>query len=96
MYWSHDCLHWKHQERNLVKEPGTVPTDRTKGNHPDVAVSADGRAYLFYFTHQVGADAEGKPAGWKRHTVIQVAELELKDGTLTCDRNKPVKINLVP
>ena len=75
---------------------GTLPTDRTKGNHPDVVVSADGRAYLFYFTHQIGADAEGNPAGGKRHTVIQVAELELQDGILTCDRRKPVNIDLVP
>jgi beta-xylosidase len=96
VYSSDDCLHWKRQEHNLLKEPGTLPTDRTKGNHPDVVVSADGRAYLFYFTHQVGADAEGKPEGWKRRTVIQVAELELQDGTLHCDRNKPVNIKLVP
>jgi len=88
---SADGLNW-----GDPKDPGTLPTDRTKGNHPDVVVSADGRAYLFYFTHQVGADAEGKPAGWKRHTVIQVAELELQDGILTCDRNKPVDIDLVP
>jgi beta-xylosidase len=96
VYWSDDCLHWKHQEGNLVKEPGTLATDRTKGNHPDVVVSADGRAYLFYFTHQVGADAEGKSVGWKRHTVIQVAELQLQGGMLTCDRDKPVDIDLVP
>ena len=56
--------------------------------------TAERRAYLFYFKHQVGADAEGKPAGWKRHTVIQVAELQLQDGILRCDRNKPVNIDL--
>jgi beta-xylosidase len=96
VYSSSDCLNWVRQDSNLVQQPGTLPTDRTKGNHPDVVISSDGRAYLFYFTHQVGADAEGKPADWKRHTVIQVAELAVENGILTCDRDKPVHINLKP
>ena len=72
-----------------------METDRTKGNHADVVVN-NGRAYLFYFTHQVGMDAEGKDPEWHRHTVIQVAELENTGGILTCDRNKPVNIQLMP
>lgn len=93
VYRSNDCLNWKGQEDRLLEQPGTLPTDRTKGNHADVVVS-EGRAYLFYFTHQVGQDAEGKGADWHKHTVIQVAELKEKDGVLSCDRNAPVHIRL--
>ena len=95
VFRSDDCLNWKPQEDRLVEEPGTLPTDRTKGNHADVVVSG-GRAYLFYFTHQVGLDAEAKGPDWNRHTVIQVAELKYTAGELRCDRNKPVLIQLKP
>ncbi len=94
VYRSDDCLHWTAQEQRLVQQLGTIETDRNKGSHPDVVVSGD-RAYLFYFTHQVGLDAEGKGPGWQKRTFIQVAELEYRDGMLTCDRNKPVQINLL-
>ena len=93
VFRSDDCLHWKPREDRLVEQPGALPTDRTKGNHADVVVSG-GRAYLFYFTHQAGLDAEGKGPEWNRHTVIQVAELEYTDGKLKCDRNQPVHIQL--
>lgn len=95
VYRSDDCLNWKQQKERLVQQPGTLATDRTKGNHADVVVS-NGRAYLFYFTHQVGPDAEGKGPEWHKRTFIQVAELEYRDGALTCDRNKPVHIQLAP
>ena len=95
VYSSSDCLKWERQANNVLKEPGVVPTDRSKGSHADVVVSGD-RAFIFYFVHQRGADAEGKDAGWNRRTVIQVAELEYRDGAIVCDRNKPVPIALVP
>ena len=95
VYRSEDCLHWTEQSQRLVQQPGTIETDRTKGNHPDVVVSG-GRAYLFYFTHQLGLDAENKGPDWQKHTVIQVAELDYLNGTLTCNRNKAVHIRLLP
>jgi hypothetical protein len=49
---------------------------------------------MFCFTHQAGADAGGKDAAWSERSVIQVAELEYNDGGLTCDREKPVHIDL--
>jgi hypothetical protein len=92
---SDDCLHWVPQTARLLEEPGTIATDRVKGSHPDVVVSG-GRAYVFYFTHQSGEDAAGKDKDWTKHTVIQVAELEYRDGVLSCDRNRPVRVNLLP
>jgi hypothetical protein len=95
VFRSDDWLHWTRQPANLLQEPGTMATDLGRGSHADVVVSGD-RAYLFYFVHQGDKDAEGKERTWQRHTVLQVAELEYKDGILTCDRNKPVYIDLQP
>src|SRR5215216_6161418 len=89
VFRSTDCLAWTRQATNLLKEPGTVETDRSKGSHADVVVSG-GRAWLFYFVHQSG-DVEAQ-----KHTVIQVAELEHKEGALAADRNAPVRIKLMP
>ena len=93
VYRSDDCLSWTRQPDNLLKEAGTIPTDRSKGQHVDVVVSG-GRAYLFYFVHQGGKDGEGQGPEWQRHTVLQVAELEFQDGRITCDRNQPTRIAL--
>jgi hypothetical protein len=95
VFCSEDCLHWTRQPANLLQEAGAMPTDIAKGDHCDVVVSG-GRAWIFYFTHQGGKDAAGKEPGWQKHSVIQVAELELKDGALTCDRNQPTHIDLKP
>jgi len=53
-----------------------------------------GRAYLFYFAHRGGQDAEGKDPGWRKRSVIQVTELENRSGSLACDRERPVPIDL--
>lgn len=93
VFRSDDCLQWTRQAGNLLKEPGVLPTDRFKGNHVDVVVS-NGRAWLFYFVHQGGPDAEGKDKLWQRRSVIQVVELNYADGGLRCDRNAPTRIAL--
>jgi len=63
-------------------------------HHGEVIVSGDD-AYIFYFTLP---DIAKKPApqpfsaAWR--AVMQVAKLELADGRLTCDRDKPFELNL--
>lgn len=84
VYSSSDLVNWKRQPENILKEPGTGKDDGAKGQHCDVVVN-QGRAFVFYFVHQNA-----------RVTRLQVAELEYKDGKITCDRNKPAYINLVP
>jgi hypothetical protein len=79
-----------------LKEPGTQPTDRAMGNHPDVVVDGSGRAWLFYFTQQGGEDAKPGDANWKRRSVLHVTELHEKDGVLTVDRNAPATIHMLP
>jgi hypothetical protein len=61
----------------------------------------DDRAFIFYFTHpdwdrthHFGMQ-EVQPYHVKR-TSLQVAELELHDGRLLCDRNKPFDFILKP
>jgi alpha-galactosidase len=93
VYKSDDCLKWTRQKNNLLKEPGKIATDRAKGQHADVVVSGD-CAFLFYFTHQSGKDAKPGDPTYDRRTVMQVVELEYKDGWLTCDRDKPTHLFL--
>jgi hypothetical protein len=93
---STDLTTWQRQPENLLKEPGTQPTDRAMGNHPDVVVDATGRAWLFYFTSQTGEDAKPDDPNWKRRSVLHVTELHEKDGILTVDRNAPASIHMLP
>lgn len=85
---SDDAEHWEEQPARLLADIGTAPTDRAKGQHPDVQV-AGGRAYLFYFVHQSGEPEAKADDRWHQRTVIQVAELKLQDGWLTVDRHAP-------
>ena len=57
------------------------------------------RPYIVYFTHPYTEDAperNGVSPLSNRHTGIQAAELEVRDGRLICDRNKPFRIRLTP
>jgi beta-xylosidase len=96
IYRSDDAIHWRHQEEDLLKNPGHGTDDGVKGGHPDVVVSGD-RAFLFYFTHpgRVGPNARG--GGYEqRRSSIQVVELESRPDSLTCDRDQPTYIRLIP
>lgn len=90
---SSDGEHWTVQPGHLAGEPGTRPTDRAKAQHPDVIVAGD-RAYLVYFVHQSGEPEAAKDPDWGRRSVLQVAELEEKDGILSVDRTEPVTMRL--
>lgn len=85
---SDDAEHWQEQPARLLADVGTAPTDRAKGQHPDVQV-VDGRAYLFYFVHQGGEPEAAADDRWHQRTVVQVAELKLQDGWLSVDRHTP-------
>lgn len=96
IYRSDDAINWETQPYNLLETPGKGLDDQVIGGHPDVVVSGE-RAYLFYFTHpgRRGDDAK-KDSTEQRRSSIQVVELKLKDGWLTCDRDEPTHINLLP
>lgn len=90
---SSDAANWTAQPGHLMGEAGTRPTDRAKAQHPDVIVAGD-RAYIVYFVHQSGEPEAATDPGWKRRTVLQIAELKEKDGVLSVDRTAPVQIDL--
>jgi len=46
------------------------------------------RAWLYYFVHQPG-DAEQR-----KHTVLQVVELQYRNGEMAADRNAPTRVDL--
>ncbi len=91
VYYSDDALNWTQQDEYLVEQPGTGVDDKVKGQHPDVQVVGD-RAFLFYFTHPGPGEGERDT----RRSTLHVTELKYVDGSLTCDRNEPVYINLGP
>jgi hypothetical protein len=96
VYSTEDFLNWKRQPGTILEKPGKGEDDGVKGGHADVVVSGD-HAYVFYFTHPGRTQARGDESQYqRRRSSIQVAELELKDGVVMCDRDKPVRIHLEP
>jgi hypothetical protein len=98
VYHSTDLIHWTAQSGDLLATPGRGADDGVMGGHATVVVNA-GRVWLFYFTHPERSPAlnpDQKDTLGSRRSSIQVAELHLRDGRLTCDRDTPAVINLVP
>ena len=98
VYRSDDALHWTVQAGNLLDQPGQGPDDGANGGHPGVVVSGD-RAYCFYFLHpgRMGTIPVGAKEGYeRRRSSIQVVELHYEEGKITCDRDQPTYISLLP
>ena len=97
IYQSDNLLEWNKQSTRILEEPGKGKDDQAIGGHPDVVVSGD-RAFIYYFTHPGRAAANPAPAQSveARRSLIHVAELEYKNGMITCDRDKPVYVQLKP
>ncbi len=94
VYRSLDAMTWERQPDVILAEPGVGEDDRVMGGHAKVQVCGD-RAYLFYFTHpgRVPENA-GQDQTETRRSSIQVVELHLENGWITCDRNAPCQIRL--
>ena len=95
VFSSDDLLNWKKQSNRILENPGKGKDDQAIGGHCDVAVN-DGRAFVFYFTHP--GRQKDKPAARgsfdDKRSVIQLTELEYKNDTVNCNRDKPVKTRL--
>lgn len=91
---SNDALNWTKQEKPILLEAGLMPTDKSKGQHPDIIVIKD-RAFIFYFVHQNNEEEAKNDTHYHQRTVIQVAEIIYKDGELTIDRNAKVNLSEV-
>jgi hypothetical protein len=98
VYRSDDLLQWTGQPELLLATPGQGPDDGVNGQHAGVVVSGD-RAFCFYFTHPDRASSappEQRGSRNPRRSSIQVVELFEQDGRLSCDRDRPTYIRLVP
>jgi len=97
VYRSPDLDNWSYQGK-ILDQPGRRNDDAAVGQHADVVVSGV-RAYIIYFTHPYGQnfpEKEGVMPLAGRRSSLQVAELEVRDGKLVCDRDKPIRIQLTP
>ncbi len=94
VYYSDDLTNWKKQKERILDKGGIRKDDGVIANHADVAVNDD-KAYIFYFTHpeRKGNMLDDTIAA-ERRTSVQVAELEIKNGKLICDRNKDISVKL--
>ena len=101
VYRSDDCEAWVRQEGNILVEPGTRRDDGFLGDHADILVQGDD-AYIVYFVHPERGPGKGEVAAHDvepyatRRTSIQVAKLEIENGRLVCDRDKPFHFELQP
>lgn len=104
VYRSDDLDRW-HRQGLILDRPGRRPWDHTIGRHADVVVGRDADddevGWIFYFTHRVDRDDEHAPrledaaaAIAEHRTDIQVAQLEVTEGRLICDRDAPVDLDL--
>ncbi len=83
VYRSQDGLTDWQYTGSLLREPGKRDKDDAQGGHPGVILLGD-RAILLYHVHYPPAH----PLHGTNRTVLQAAELEYHDGTITCDRDK--------
>jgi hypothetical protein len=99
VYRSSDLEHWEKQGL-ILDTPSTRPEDTPQGAHADVQVVGD-QAYIFYFTHpgrkfhtEGELDSDGVLPYSLRRSSIQVAELKVVNGMLSCNRDEPFKFYL--
>jgi hypothetical protein len=90
---SEDLERWTEQPGTILGVPGTRPDDADIGRHGEVVVQGP-EAFLFYFTHPCGPKEHVQPG--KHRSSLQVARLELADGRIVCDRNRPFDLELGP
>jgi hypothetical protein len=98
VYRSDDLETWTRQTADILEQPGKRSDDGGYGHHADVLIHAD-RAFIFYFTHP--ERKAGERFGFNdiapyydKRTALQVAELEIENGILTCHRDKDFDFRL--
>lgn len=94
VFHSPDAVHWTQQNR-ILRDPGNREEDHTLARHPSVAV-VDNRAFIFYHTEPnrpyPSPPAEKRTINQKI-SFLQMAELQLTDGNLTCNRDAPIRLS---
>ena len=101
VYSSNEAENWKFQG-TILKDGGTRNLDNSMARHCSVAIK-NGRAFIFYHVEPWRRyDLEKKKGAEKvrifnqplknRQSVLQMAELELNNGKIACDRNKTITV----
>ncbi len=93
VFHSPDGITWTQQQR-ILREPGEGEADATLARHPSVAV-LDDRAFVFYHTEPNRPYPTPPPAQRTPHqkiSFLQMAELEIENGQLVCDRNAEITL----
>ncbi len=91
VYQSDDGI--QYTRNNLIlDQSGKRPEDGYFGSHPGVALAGD-RAFIFYHCHHgktIGVKPPAEEGNSLRNklTSLQVAELEVRDGKIICDRGE--------
>ncbi len=98
VYHSDDLVNWTRQENNILYDGGKREDDGSMAAHADILVN-NGRAYIYYFTHpevdwHQRHDTDFVWEYCHRRSTIQVAELKIENGILTCDRDN-VEVELI-
>lgn len=94
VYYSDDLTTWTKQSSRILDIGGTREDDGVIANHADVYVNGQQRIYFLLHSPDRQKNMLENNIGNERRTSIQVAELEVKDGVLVCDRNKDISVKL--
>ncbi|WP_163537484.1 glycosyl hydrolase [Gracilibacillus sp. YIM 98692] len=92
VYRSKDGESWK-TNGIILDESGTRTDDTGYGFHADVLVYND-QAYIFYFTHPDRHKEKNEESYRFKRSSIQVAQLDIENDRLVCDRNKEITLDL--
>ena len=93
VYSSPDGTNWTLQQ-TILEEPGIGHQDGTRARHPSVAVLGD-RAFIFYHTEPnrpYPTPPAEKRTPHQKLSYLQMAELKIDQGHLTCDRNASIDL----
>ena len=99
VFRSTDATYWTFNN-TILDEPGNRLDDNDQGRHADVKI-INGQAIIFYFTHPgriyLNNQDEDPDNGIYRYrrSSLQVAELELIDGKIICNRDKYKRVQQV-
>ncbi len=99
VFVSSDATHWTFNN-TILNEPGSRPDDNDQGRHADVKIVND-QAIIVYFTHpgriypnNQNEDPDNGVYRYRRSS-LHVAELELIEGKIICNRDKYKKAQQV-
>ncbi|MEM1069557.1 MAG: sulfatase-like hydrolase/transferase [Planctomycetota bacterium] len=95
VFHSLDGVTWTQQQR-ILRDPGNGKGDATLARHPSVAVVGD-RAFILYHT-EPNRPYPTPPAEQRtphqKISFLQMAELKVVDGVLTCARDAAIELDL--